>query len=150
MRGGISSLAAELLLPSTRSHSRRRTRVSFSKNTANMSGTSSSATRGKHQRPLLTLGQLLPPSVRQCLKDYFFEDAEDDDELVESDLQRGLAQHGKCWPCGRSLQPSLGLMQPGSAWRSASKTRAWPGSSARKGNMSRVLLGSSRRLWFVA
>jgi len=119
------------------------------------------------QRPLLKLGQLLPPSIRQCLKDYFFEDAEDEEELVESDLQRGLAQHGKCWTGSekhtdmavaevesmlamRSESKAVSrLMQQESAWWSASKIRAWPGSSARKENMSRVLLGSLRRLWFA-
>lgn len=48
------------------------------------------------QRPLLTLSQLLPESVRWCLADLVFED-NGDDELAESDLQRGLAQHGECW-----------------------------------------------------
>lgn len=45
------------------------------------------------QRPLLTLSQLLPVSVRWCLADLYFEDR-GDEELAESDLQRGLAQHG--------------------------------------------------------
>ena len=48
------------------------------------------------QRPLLTLSQLLPASVRWCLADLFFEE-QGDDELAESDLRRGLAQHGECW-----------------------------------------------------
>ena len=59
--------------------------------------TSLSNTGQTVQRPLLTLGQLLPPSVRECLKDCFFEDAEYDEEFAESDLQGGLAQHGQCW-----------------------------------------------------
>lgn len=47
------------------------------------------------QRSLLTLSQLLPESVRWCLADLFFED-NGDEELAESDLQRGLVQHGEC------------------------------------------------------
>lgn len=61
------------------------------------------------QRPLLTLSQLLPASVRWCLADLFFEE-QGDDELAESDLRRGLAQHGECWT-GAEVHPGTAVAE---------------------------------------
>lgn len=49
------------------------------------------------KRPLLKLSQLVPENIRWCLADTYFEDNEEGTELTESDLERGLAQHGECW-----------------------------------------------------
>ena len=61
------------------------------------------------QRPLLTLSQLLPEQVRWCLADLYFED-NGDEELVESDLQQGLAQHGECWT-GSAIHPNQAVAE---------------------------------------
>jgi len=49
------------------------------------------------KRPLLKLSQLVPENIRWCLADIYFEDNDEGTELTESDLERGLAQHGECW-----------------------------------------------------
>lgn len=61
------------------------------------------------QRPLLTLSQLLPEHVRWCLADLYFED-NGDEELAESDLRRGLAQHGECWT-GSDIHPNQAVAE---------------------------------------
>eukprot|EP00903_Cladosiphon_okamuranus_P009617 g9153.t1 len=61
------------------------------------------------QRPLLTLSQLLPEHVRWCLADLSFEE-KGDEELAESDLQRGLAQHGECWT-GSDIHPNQAVAE---------------------------------------
>eukprot|EP00903_Cladosiphon_okamuranus_P012579 g11776.t1 len=60
-------------------------------------------------RPLLTLSQLLPEHVRWCLADLYFE-GKGDEELAESDLQRGLARHGECWT-GSDIHPNQAVAE---------------------------------------
>jgi len=48
------------------------------------------------ERPLLTLQQLLPESVRMSLAVTLFKGTRGA-ELAEDDLKEGLAQHGECW-----------------------------------------------------
>ena len=62
------------------------------------------------QRPLLMLSELLPTSVRWCLADIFFFEEQGDDELAESDLRRGLAQHGECWT-GAEVHPGTAVAE---------------------------------------
>ena len=53
-------------------------------------------------RPVLSVSQLLPKSIRSCLSRTYL----DGTELRGDDLREALAKHGECWT-GDSIDPSI-------------------------------------------